>query len=162
MPLEDLYNKIQALSEFDIAAETMDIIGENHELLTDLLKYEQLAKGLDGFGTDKILLRNGAPYPFYAEQTIKIKEESDLGGLGGVTDRITHVMGGEFYARIFLRTKGNEFEFDSEVPYFDEIIAHIYGGTKLMELSPVNLKYFSDNVLIPEIQKRFKDKFNGI
>lgn len=159
MPLEDFYKKIVALQEFDLEKEIIDIINEESDFLEDLLK-QQMFLGIDGDGNEKTLKRKGGFFPEYSPFTKKIKEEFGL-GVGAVTDRITHSMSGEFWHSIKLHISGNEFYFDSDVSYFQDIIASSGSGKKIMELDKYNLDLFTNNVLIPEIQRRFNLKFNG-
>lgn len=159
MPLDDLYRKIVAIQEFDIAKETMDIINENSDFLSDLLK-RQLASGVDGSGEPKTLIRKGKQNLEYSNWTIKIKEEYGI-GIGHVTDRITHQMSGEFYHSIRVQTTKDTFEFVSDVSYFEDILLHSGSGSKIMELEQQYLDLFSQNILIPELQLRFETQFNA-
>ena len=160
MALEDFYNKINALVEFDIEKEVADIINEHSEFLSDMLK-RQLALGRDGAGNEKTLIRKGRKYDYYAKSTIENKRQFGL-GLGAVTDRITHSFSGEFYQSLHVKAEGQFFEFFSEVSYFKDILATSGSGSKIMELDQESLDLFSQNILIPELQIRFNQKFNGL
>ena len=154
MPFDDFYNKIVVLSEFNIAKETVDIINANGKFLSDLLK-SQLSKGKDGNNED-VKAKYGT---FYADFTISNKEKNGK-GLGAVTDYVTNFMTGEFYTDIKVHTEDEEFVFDSSTPYFNSIIAR--SGDVIMELNKENLKIFSEEILIPQLQLRFSTLFNGI
>lgn len=153
MPLDDFKKKIGVLSDFDIVKETMEIINLNAQYLETLLK-QQLQAGRDGknqpvtvFGRDQ-----------YRPLTIEIKQSYGF-GLGAITNRITNYFQGNFYSSIFLKTSGTNFEFDSELDYFQDIIRQ--SGKQIMDLNKENLEIFSKEILIPELQKRFSEKWNS-
>lgn len=154
MPLDDFYNKITALQEFDIVQTCTEIIHENYEYLTKLLK-RQLAQGKDGNNQDVLLKKRGG----YSSYTIDVKKEYGT-GLGKVTDRVTSYMSGSFYSSIGMKIGGGEFEFFGNVSYFNEIISQVSNGDKIMELNEEHLAKFSKEILIPEIQRRFSEAFN--
>lgn len=160
MPLEDFEKKIIALYEFDIAKEACDIINKNSKFLETLLK-RQLQSGLDADGKPKTLIREGEAFPFYADYTYEQKREFGS-GLGKATDRITHYMTGAFYSTLKVHASGQEFAFDSSVSHFKDILSSSGSGSRIIELSDENLRIFSEKILIPQIQQRFKEAFNGI
>lgn len=151
--LDDFYKKINVIREFDIRKETIDIINENGDLLTQLLK-RQLMSGRDGDKENVTIFGREV----YARETIREKFERGK-GIGAITQWITNYMSGKFYSSIYVAAIGEEFVFDSDVEYFDEII--LRSGERIMELDDEHLSYFSEEILIPQIQKRFELLFNS-
>lgn len=152
MPLNNLYNRIVALQEFDVQKETIDIINENGEYMVNLLK-EQLAAGKDMDGNNVTVFGR----PEYSARTVFEKKEYGI-GLGEVTDRITNYMTGEFYNSIYVAAIGSSFIFDSAISYFPEIIEQ--SGDRIMGLNARNLRKFSEEILKPQLLLRFKSKVN--
>lgn len=147
MPLKNFERKILAIDSFDIVRETMDIMKDNEEWLADRLR-AQMALGLDAknrpvtlFGRDE-----------YRKSTIENKRENAY-GLGKRTDIITNYMFGDFYAEIKLRVSGTRFIFDSSVPYYNDILKR--SGNSIMQLNEENLRNFRNNILVPELRRRF-------
>jgi len=150
MPLTDLFNKIQKLQRFDIATETANIINQNGDFIASLLK-SQLAEGKDGDGNDvKVFGRE-----YYSDKTIFNKERFGS-GLGKETGWITNYFSGAFYNSIYVFASGESFIFDSDIPYFNEII--LQSGTKIMHLNKKNLEKFSKEILIPQLKVAFNAK----
>lgn len=154
MPLDDMFRKINAIQEFDVVKETADIIKANAEFMQELLR-SQLSKGKDGkkdnvtiFGRD-----------YYKDRTIWEKDFHGTSALAKVTDWITNYMSGDFYLSLGVITKGETFELSSSVGYFGEIIRR--SGSVIMELDEDNLKRFSEEILFPQMQTRFTQKFNA-
>lgn len=146
---------VKKIDSFDIEKEAIDILEENIEFLKHLLT-EQLSKGIDGDGNQVTIF--GRDY--YSKFTIEIKTNYGK-GLGSATDRITNYMGGLFYSSIFVKINGRNFSFSSDVPYFSDILLRS-GGEKIIQLNRENLDIFTKSVMIPELQKRFKSKVNGV
>lgn len=154
MPLDDFFNKIVALDNFDIQKETISIINENSEFLLNLLR-GQLSRGRDGRGKPVTLFGKSE----YKKVTVLFKKEFGI-GLGKETDVITNYMHGYFYQEMNVKTIGDNFEVTSDVEYFRNII--LRSGQDIMELDLVSLKTFSDEILIPKLQQRFNTAFNGV
>jgi hypothetical protein len=154
MPLDDFYHKIVALQEFDIVKETTEIIQQNSFYLAALLRL-QLQEGKDGQGKNVTVF--GRDY--YSDSTIQDKRYNGS-GLGKQTEFITNYMHGAFYSGIKTRVSGIIFEMYSDVDYFNQIISR--SGTVIMELNEKHLKEFSEEILFPELEKRFKSRVNGI
>jgi len=154
MPLDDFFNKIRVIEEFNIATETVRIIKDNAYFIEELLK-EQLAKGIDGFKQPVTLYGS----PFYKDATVWYKTFHGE-GLGKETGWITNYMTGTFYRSLFVEVNGTDFFVKSNVPYYDKIVAR--SGEALMRLTEENLAWFSQNVVIPELQSIFSSRFNGV
>lgn len=154
MAFANIRRKIKAIQEFDIIAETIDIINQNSELLSELLR-EQLSQGLDA--DNKPLTIDGNA--FYKDWTIWNKERHGY-GLGKVTDYVTYYMSGKFYSMLKVKASGRSFEFVSDVPYFNDII--LKSGIRTLELSEFNLSFFREEILVPELQIRLKAHENGV
>lgn len=147
MPLTNLYKKIIAIDSFDVEKETFGIMLDNEEWLADRLK-AQMALGLDGKGRPVTLF--GKDY--YSKTTIEVKKENAY-GLGKRTDIVTNYMFGDFYAEIRLEINGKRFVFNSTVPYYEEILKR--SGSSIMHLNRENLINFRNNILLPELKRRF-------
>lgn len=159
MAFDDFINKITNLESFNIEAETDEIIRENAEVLVEMLR-DQMSRGIDGEGNPKTLIRSTGVFNGYAQYTIAQKRFFGV-GLGSEIDRITHYNTGEFYLSFNVRVTGETFEIVSDVPYFEDIIAHSGSGRKIMELSKEYLDIFSKEVLEPQLKLRFSQKFNN-
>lgn len=151
--LDDFYNKIRAIQEFNIEFEALFIISENQEYLIGLLK-DQLALGEDKSGKPVTVFDK----PYYSQRTLREKRLMD--GLSGQTKWITNYMTGAFYGNLKVITSGREFTFSSDVSYFDSIIYQ--SGDDIIELSQEHLKQFSDQVFMPLIKEAFENNFNGL
>lgn len=151
--LDDFYKKINAVADFDLVAETMQIINQNRGVLIQLLQ-DQLAAGKDGNDEPVTVFDR----PFYAPETIRTKK--GLPGLSGVVSHITNYMHGDFYHYMKVLTEGQTFEIMSTVSYFDEIIYQ--SGDQIMELNRASLDFFAQNILFPKLQEAFNRKFNGL
>lgn len=154
MPLDNLFKKIERIERFDIAKETCDIINENGDFISDLLR-AQLAKGKDGQGKEVTVFGRD----FYSDRTVFEKERHGV-GLGKETRWITNYMTGVFHNSIYVYASGTKFFFDSGVPYLNEILAQ--SGPKILELGKEGLEIFRDRILIPQLQLRFKNSLNGL
>lgn len=158
MPLEDFKKKIQVLQEFDIKAVTIEIINENSELLADLLA-QQLSQGRDGNKEKVLLNRRNGTFDFYSDYTVFHKEKFGS-GFGKVTEYVTNYFSGAFYKEMFVRTEGENFFIESKVPYFDAIIRQ--SGEVIMKLNEDHLRYFTEEILVPQIKSRFSTLWNGV
>ncbi len=69
-------------------------------------------------------------------------------------------MSGAFYASLKTYTKGETFETESNVPYFGDILKR--SGSIIMELNKEHLTEFAEEILFPELERRFNRKINGI
>jgi hypothetical protein len=151
--LDDFYRKTVMLSEFNLEETVTEIINNNKEYLTDLLK-DQLAKGMDA-DNERVRVFD---HDYYSRETVLKKKDMD--GLSGAIDRITNYMTGSFYAELDVNASDQQFTFSSNVPYFDEIIYQ--SGIRIVELSPDSIKRFRDEILVPQIQEYFELKINGL
>lgn len=154
MPLDDFFNKIVFMQEFDIEKEAILIINKNHEVIEDLLR-NQLQQGKDGDGNDVTIFGRGE----YRDATIRHKLDEGE-GLGAETEFITNYMTGAFYTSLKAVASGSSFETKSDVEYFEDIISQ--SGTKIMELDAESLQIFANEIMIPQIQEVFSIGFNGV
>ena len=150
MPLDGLYNIIRAVQDFDIASESIDIIKLNSGTILSMLK-SQLESGIRG--DNKSITIDGRLY--YRSYTESIKTNYGV-GIGSYIDRITLYMYGDFYNSLRLVVSGYEFFITSDISYFDDIMKKV-GNKSVLDLTSENLSWFSENVLKPELQKRFDD-----
>lgn len=154
MPFINAFNKLTAVKRFDIIQETIRIINANGFFIAELLR-SQLKEGRDA--DDKPVF---AEYgPFYADRTVFEKERHGV-GLGKHTEWVTNYMTGAFYASLKVVTSGTTFDITSDVDYFPEILRR--SGKRVMELSEKSLRRFEEEILIPQLQERFKEKENGL
>lgn len=149
MPLNNLFKRIEALQAFDVKKETIAIINEYGWYITALLRL-QLQEGKDS--NDEPVTIFGRNY--YKDATVFDKEHGNYPPLGKVTEFITNYKTGTFYTSLKTTASGNVFKTDSDVPYFNEIIAR--SGDKIMKLNVKHLKQFKDEILIPKLRERFK------
>lgn len=154
MALDDLYKKILILDEFDIVKETLEIISNNTDYITHLLQM-QLASGKDGKGKDVTIFGKEE----YSPETVFLKKQYGSGELGKVVDRITNYFSGSFYLNMFIRPGMDGFEIESNVSYFEEIISR--SGVDIMELNEENLKIISEEIIAPQLQTIFTERFNS-
>ena len=154
MPFDDFYKKLEVLSDFDIEAETIDIINKNGYYIEGLIRL-QLQEGKDG--RDENVKVFGRDY--YSDRTIQDKRYNGI-GLGKQTEWITNYMTGAFYSSLRTITEGETFETISPLDYFQDILNR--SGSVIMELNEKHLKEFSEEILFPELQKRFNSRFNGV
>lgn len=149
MPLTDIINTLESVKRFDIIKETANIINSNGDYISGLL-LNQFREGKDGDGEVFKLIRNGGVFDYYSDRTVFEK-----GRKGQPYDRITYYDSGVFYTSIYVYASGDSFIFDSDVPYFPDILLHAASGEKIMELSKNNLELFKDQILIPQLQQAF-------
>ena len=76
MPLDDFYNKIVALSEFDEVQTVKDIINENSDLITEMRR-QQLRAGESGDG-QPTFASQGSGYTNYVLGLSCAKKSSPL------------------------------------------------------------------------------------
>lgn len=150
MPLDGLYNTINALSEFNIAKESIDIIRENSHFIIKRVR-EQMSAGIKG--DESNITINGRPY--YKDFTEFIKERHGV-GIGAYTDRITLYMTGDFHNSLRLIISGFNFFVTSDISYFNEIMVMV-NDESVLDLTRENLHWFSEEILKPELQKRFDE-----
>lgn len=148
MPLNNLFKKIEALEKFDIEKEAIDIINKNGDYITGLLRL-QLQAGKDS--NDENITVFGRD--FYSDLTIFNKERHGV-GLGKQTNWITNYMSGRFYMSLKTVAYGRVFKTESDVPYFQDILAR--SGESIMKLNKIHLEEFAAEILIPELRRRFK------
>lgn len=151
MPFNNFYKKIAAIESFDITRETMAIIRENEETILNLVRGQLGSKGIRGDGKFTRAKYGNT----YRDSTVLHKEREGI-GLGKKTDFVTMFMSGEFYASLKLVTAGTTFTVTSSVPYFEEIQS--WNNGKLTELDRHNLIYLRDTIIVPELQRRFRQK----
>lgn len=149
MPLNNLYKKIRAIEMFDIEKETIDIINKNGYYLAALIRL-QLQEGKDMFGEPVTIF--GRDY--YSDRTIFDKEHGLYPPLGKQTEWITNFKNGYFYSSLQVVASGRVFKAISDVPYFEEILKR--SGDKIIKLNNAHLNEFRNEILIPELRRRFK------
>lgn len=154
MPLNNFYKQIVKLQQFNVLAETADILGINGEFIAELLR-EQLRAGKDGRGKNVTVF--GRDY--YSDATVFEKERHGQ-GFGKFTDWITNYMSGRFYNSIRTEVEGTTFKQISDVDYFPEILRR--SGSVIMELDIQSLNRLHDEILLPELKLRFNAKVNGL
>lgn len=155
MPLNNLRRRIQAIEEFDAVRETIDIINKNAFYITGLLRL-QLQAGKDANDENvKVFGRD-----FYSDATVFDKEHGNYPALGRITDWITNFKTGDFYGSLETTASGATFKTSSNVPYFDEILER--SGDVIMKLNLVHLREFSEEILVPELRRRFKALEHGL
>lgn len=153
MPASNLFKKIEVLEDFDIIEETGKILTDNSEFISELLK-RQLRLGKDGDGDNvKIFGKD-----FYSDRTIWEKEFHGV-GFGKFTEWITNYMSGSFYAGIKVVANGKTFDLKSDVDYYEQIIQR--SGTVIMQLNSENLRIVSEQIVLPNLQAVFKNRFNN-
>ena len=160
MSILNSIKKLKKLSSFDIIKESIEVINLHSEYLETMIRF-QLQSGFDGDGKEVTLKRKGGVFPNYAPLTVKLKEEYAF-GIGAITNRITNYFTGTFAHSIKFVTNGTTFEAISDVPYFTDIIKQSGSGKRIMELSKPNVEKFKREILIPELQKRYKAFNSGI
>lgn len=139
-----LFNEAEAITE---------IINTNQEFITALLK-QQLASGKDG--NDEVITIFGRDT--YSLETIINKRR--VSGLGGETRWITNYMSGDFYSFLFVEAKGTSFEFFSDVEYFPEIIFR--SDSVIMELNQEHIIILRQELILPELRKKYQAFLNGV
>ena len=160
MGFANTIRQLNNMVRFNEIAESMDIINKNQALIVWMVQQQNL-EGIDGTGEPKTLLRYKKGKPIISEEysQLTIAEKNIMSGNAAITDRITHYMSGEFYDSMYLIQEGTSFNVISDVNYYNDIIAHSGNGSKIMELTEENLQLFYDDVLIPELKKRFDSQF---
>lgn len=148
MPFADIIQRINQVKQFDIVKETANIINENGDYISGLLK-QQFREGKDADNQVFTLIRYNGVFPYYSDRTVFKKERK-----GQPTDRITYYDSGRFYLSLYVYASGNTFIFDSDVSYFYDILIHSGSGEKIIELSEKSLQIFRDQILIPELKRR--------
>ena len=138
--------RINRIVQFDPRQATIDIINENSDFLSDLLR-SQLRVGKDGNGNAVTVFLN----PNYHPRTVFNKLENGS-GLGREVRFITNYTTGDFYESIRPITNGNILTFTSDVPYFLSIIQQ--SGGIIMKLNTFNLERFKQDILIPKLKFR--------
>lgn len=152
MALEDFHKKIDTLAQFDIELEVMNILRDNYQRLLDMIKTQMLS-GKDGYDRDVTIFGKD----FYSDSWAWVKERHGV-GIGKETDRITNFFQGYFYSYLQLNVEVKEFFFTSDVPYFDEIM--LRSGKDILRLNKANLEIVTNEIIVPELQKRFAAKWN--
>lgn len=148
----DFSNRIKKIVQLDIRAVTIEVIHQNSDYLSELLK-RQLSAGLDGNNNEVKVFGNS----YYAPLTIRRKREPSVSGLGRNIEWITNYMTGAFYAGVKPLTNGNLLTFNSNVPYFLDIVNQ--SGGIIMKLNDYHLELFKKEKLYPELKRRMT---NGI
>jgi hypothetical protein len=158
MGLENAIKKLRALKTFDVKSAVAEIIIEHSEFISDLLAM-QLARGLDGDNEPVFILRNGKQEYTYSYFTKELKEKYGT-GLGKETRWITNYSSGAFYKELFVTVNGAIFDIKSRVPYFQKILSR--SGSRIMELNQEHLEILRDQIIVPEIRKRYEIYLNAI
>lgn len=148
MPLDNFYNVINALQEFNVEQEAIKIVSENREKIIELLQ-RQLASGIDGNGK-KVRVNSRSAYRSWTK-----KQKSKKIGLSGVTSHITNYMEGDFYSMMKVAISGTDFQITSDAPHFYDILNQ--SGTVIMKLNKDSLNEFKNTILVPELKRRFND-----
>lgn len=159
MSLKNFKKKIDYLATFNLEKEIIEIVGQNHNILEDLLRL-QLEEGFDADGRVFTLKRKGKLSTQYARFTEEHKHQFGV-GLGRITDRITFYDTGAFFSEIKFKTYGLQFEAFSSVPYYNDIISKSGSGIRIMELKQEYLEFFRDEVIFPQVKSRFENHMNG-
>lgn len=148
--LDNFKNTIDKLRAFDFGQEMTKIVEDNVDKLPPMIR-EQLAEGKDGDDKPNTIFgRSG-----YSPKTVAIKEANGK-GLGAVTDRITNYMSGDTYESLEVKTEGQVFEADSDVPYFADIV--LYSSPALLEVDEENRLEFAETVTLPTIKASLEEK----
>lgn len=129
----------------DVSIAYQNAIIDNEGAIIELLQ-QQLISGISGTGEPITLYGETEYSPF----TVRYKKQFGS-GIGGLTDRITLYMFGEFYAQMFMTVKGEVFSIKSKVPYYDKIIQR--SGPEVMMLSPESMDILLELFINPEIKK---------
>jgi len=153
MPLDDFYNKIVALEEFNIEVESIDIINKYGYYLVGLLR-KQLQEGKDADGKS-LLAKYGSDYSDY---TVFNKERRGV-SLGKETGYVTYFMTGAFYTSLEVIAAGDTFSITSPVPYLSSLEA-FSGSKRFLELNQEHLTEFSEEILVPQLQLRLNAALN--
>jgi hypothetical protein len=148
--LDDLKNKIQALTAFDFMAEQENIVRNNTDAI-EKLQIDQWAEGKDRDGNPTSL--DGVPA--YEPSTIRYKQEHGI-GLGAVTDHVTGYQTGALYSGLQVGVDNQELTFQSNVPYFKDLVERT--GDIWLGLDKENRETFGQNVIINAIKGVFASK----
>lgn len=144
----NITSRLKKVVQFDIAKNVIEIVELNKEFLAELLR-TQLERGLDGNG-NQVTIRGNTSYQPY---TVNEKRKNPP-GLGQVVQWITNYDTGLFYSMVTPHTNGHSLWFDSNVPYFRDIIAQ--SGPIIMKLNKTNLELFLKSKLRPALIRRMK------
>lgn len=153
MALTNALNKIRKATTFDVTAEVMKIINLNESFMVFLLK-QQLQAGIDGNGKGVTVFGRSE----YRQVTIEAKEYEGI-GLGAVTDRITNYMFGNFYDSLYVQTEGTVFTYKSDLDYAVDIRKQ--SGDIIFKLNAASLARLKKEIIIPQLQERYKQQMNG-
>jgi len=155
MPLNNLFRKLNAVQTFDIQSESLKIITEYGYYITALIRL-QLQQGKDANDENvKIFGRD-----FYSDRTIFDKEHGNYPPLGKQTEWITNYKTGAFYASLRTVVHGTTFGQESDVSYFEDIIER--SGEVILRLNKEHILEFKEEILIPELRRRYKLLSGGI
>jgi hypothetical protein len=147
--LTDFRNKIDILSKMDFADDLFQIIVANEDILVNMQR-DQWSKGTDRNKQQTTL--DGDPN--YAFATINHKAKNS--GLGAVTDYITGFDTGALYNYTFLDIAGDQFAFESDVIYWDDLVLRT--GDMWPGLDEDHRKQFATDIVIPTEQNNFKER----
>jgi len=150
MALDNFFRKLEAIEMFDIESETISIIKEHSYYITGLLRL-QLQSGKDANDENVTIFGRD----FYSDATIQDKRYNGV-GLGKETDFITNYSSGSFYMSLKTVVDGRVFRTESDLPYFSDILKR--SGSVIMKLNKKHLQEFSNEILIPELKRRFNQK----
>lgn len=152
MPLTDIINKLEKAKKFDLAKETANIINENQDYVRGLL-LSQLRRGVDADNKKFKLIRHNGVFPYYSDRTVFEREKKGL-----QTSIIDYKDTGAFQSTLYVFASLNSFIFDSDVPYFSDIILHAESGDRIIELSDFNLRKLRDELILPQLKIRFNQQ----
>lgn len=155
MAFTNITRRINAIIKFDPISESVDIINKNQYYINALLRI-QLQQGKDANNENITIF--GKDY--YADATIFDKEHGNYPALGKFTEWITNYKTGAFYDSLQTTASGTSFKTFSGVPYFNDILTR--SGEVAMKLNKKHLKEFGNEILFPELRRRFKRLEHGV
>ncbi len=151
MGYSHIIKKLNAAKTFDVARETANIINENEDFVRGLL-LSQINRGVDADERPFGLIRRNGVFDYYSDATVFQKNLK-----GQEVGIINYKDTGLFQETIFVFASIGSFVFDSEVPYFFDILAHAETGERIIELSKANMQILMKEIIIPQLQIKFKE-----
>lgn len=151
MTLKELNTKLKS---FSFEKELLDILKQNAHVLAEYQRRQWGETSTDAKGKKLKLLDNRQYGYLYRPQTVALKKKYGI-GLGAVTDRITFYSRGSLYEGLFAKVQKDKIVFGSTVSYFKSLMKRA-GNPE--GLNPDYIKKFKEEVLIPQIKLRLKQK----